>query len=163
VSETTPARWLPVPGFARYLVSDTGIVLSKRGKPMATAPTKKRGYLRLSLLQDGERRTWGVHQVVMLAFVGPCPAGMEIRHLDGNPANNALTNLVYGTSSENTQDALRHGRHNMARKTHCKHGHEFTPENTYMTPRGERQCRACVRRRVSAYAGAKRRAAKQVA
>lgn len=30
-----------------------------------------------------------------------------------------------------------------ARKTHCKHGHEFTVENTYITPAGGRQCKAC--------------------
>ena len=30
------------------------------------------------------------------------------------------------------------------RRTHCPHGHEFTPENTYIDPsRGFRQCRAC--------------------
>lgn len=27
----------------------------------------------------------------------------------------------------------------------CVHGHEFTPENTYVNPRGERQCRQCLR------------------
>jgi hypothetical protein len=31
--------------------------------------------------------------------------------------------------------------------THCVHGHEFTTENTYVTPRGYRYCRACGRRR----------------
>ncbi len=30
-------------------------------------------------------------------------------------------------------------------KTHCDHGHEFTPENTYAKPSGGRQCRACTR------------------
>lgn len=32
-------------------------------------------------------------------------------------------------------------------KTHCNHGHEYTPENTYWTPAGYRQCRICQRRR----------------
>lgn len=32
-------------------------------------------------------------------------------------------------------------------KTHCIHGHEFTPDNTYVTPYGARQCRACSRAR----------------
>ena len=30
-----------------------------------------------------------------------------------------------------------------ARKSHCIHGHEFTPENTYASPSGRRVCRAC--------------------
>lgn len=42
-----------------------------------------------------------VHTLVMLAFKGPCPANMEILHMDHNPANNVLTNLKYGTRSEN--------------------------------------------------------------
>jgi hypothetical protein len=28
-------------------------------------------------------------------------------------------------------------------KTHCIRGHEFTPENTYARPKGERACKAC--------------------
>lgn len=35
------------------------------------------------------------------------------------------------------------GEHN-ARKTHCKHGHEYTPENTYVQPKGSRACRTCL-------------------
>lgn len=32
-----------------------------------------------------------------------------------------------------------------ARKTHCNRGHEFTPDNTRITPRGTRDCLACCR------------------
>jgi hypothetical protein len=28
-------------------------------------------------------------------------------------------------------------------KTHCKHGHEYTKENTYVAPDGTRSCRKC--------------------
>jgi hypothetical protein len=53
-----------------------------------------------------------LHQIghwVLLAFVGPCPAGMECLHDDGNAGNNALTNLRWGTHYENMQDMKRHG------------------------------------------------------
>lgn len=31
------------------------------------------------------------------------------------------------------------------RKTHCRHGHEYTPENTYIRPSdGSRACRTCM-------------------
>jgi hypothetical protein len=46
----------------------------------------------------------------MLAFVGPRPPGLEIRHLDGDPGNNALNNLRYGTRSENLVDKSYHGQ-----------------------------------------------------
>lgn len=50
-----------------------------------------------------------VHRLVLETFVGPCPEGMECRHLDGNPANNRLENLCWGTPTENVADARRHG------------------------------------------------------
>lgn len=44
-------------------------------------------------------------------------------------------------------------------KTHCKHGHEFTPENTIRTKSG-RNCRECQRIRIREYMRKKRAAAK---
>jgi len=52
-----------------------------------------------------------VHRMVLLAFVGPAPEGMKCRHLNGNPKDNRLENLCWGTSSENNRDIVRHGRH----------------------------------------------------
>jgi DNA-binding transcriptional regulator YiaG len=51
-----------------------------------------------------------VHRLVMLAFVGPCPAGHEVRHINGDPSDNRLVNLRYGTRSENQKDRARHER-----------------------------------------------------
>jgi len=54
--------------------------------------------------------------------------------------------LVYGTSSENSYDVVRHGRNHNANKTYCDSGHEFTPENTYVQGNGGRGCRECHRK-----------------
>ncbi len=43
-----------------------------------------------------------------------------------------------------------------ARKTHCIHGHEFTPENTYVAASGRRSCRACHNRTMRDFKQAKR-------
>ncbi len=51
-----------------------------------------------------------VHRLVLETFVGPCPDGMECRHLDGNPANNNLDNLCWGTPKENAKDRELHGK-----------------------------------------------------
>lgn len=53
-----------------------------------------------------------VHQLVLCAFRGPPKAGEECRHLDGNPTNNRIENLVWGDPKENYQDRIRHGTHN---------------------------------------------------
>lgn len=56
-----------------------------------------------------DRRTRYIHRLVLEAFVGPCPQGMECRHLDGNAGNNVLSNLAWGTHLENEADRVRHG------------------------------------------------------
>jgi HNH endonuclease/NUMOD4 motif len=101
-----------IPGFPRYRVNERGRVVSyARGKRRRLRPfTLSAGYLAVDLTHAGEKRKLYVHQLVLLAFVGPCPDGMETRHLDGNPANNRLENIRYGTPAENAQDRERHGR-----------------------------------------------------
>ncbi len=64
------------------------------------------GYPRVSLGKSNMKR---IHILVCEAFIGPRPLGMQIRHLDGNPSNNYIDNLCYGTATENMQDTLRHG------------------------------------------------------
>jgi len=51
----------------------------------------------------------GVHRYVLLAFVGECPEGMQACHNDGNPGNNRLDNLRWGTPSNNNRDKWLHG------------------------------------------------------
>jgi len=93
-----------------------------------------------------ERR---VHLLVLEAFVGPRPAGLEGCHWDDDHDNNRLENLRWATRSENEYDKVRNGNQYNAVKTECKSGHEFTPENTILRPgkngRTWRQCRECLR------------------
>lgn len=102
------------------------------------------GYALVTLSQDDQQRTRFVHRLVALAFLGPCPPGREVRHLDGDPANCRVGNLAYGTHRENELDKRTHGTHHNAVKTHCPQGHEYTPENTYIRPgTTHRHCRTC--------------------
>lgn len=88
-----------------------------------------------------------VHSLVAEHFVGARPEGTDIRHLDGDKLNNAATNLAYGSRSENNLDQVMHGTHPEASKTHCKRGHEFTPDNTRIETTGARRCLTCARSR----------------
>lgn len=64
---------------------------------------------------------------------------LEVDHLDSNRQNNDPANLVPSCNRCNDGQANR-------RRTHCVHGHEFTPENTYIYPAdGSRRCRECMR------------------
>jgi hypothetical protein len=53
-----------------------------------------------------------LHSVVLEAFVGPRPEGLVGRHLDGDPSNNKLSNLRWGTAEENYDDRRSHGTEN---------------------------------------------------
>jgi hypothetical protein len=59
--------------------------------------------------QDEICRTYLVHTLILLAFVGPCPAGQECRHLNGIRCDNNLDNVCWGTPEENEADKVRHG------------------------------------------------------
>ena len=172
-------RWLPIPDWeGLYEVSDMGHVRSvdrwvyahygpvgnyegrfRRGKTLkATVDSKGYPYVTLCRGQEDRQRI-GVHALVMRAFVGPRPDGMEVRHLDGNSSDPKLLNLAYGTRSENAQDALRHGTNHQAKKTHCKFGHPLSGDNLYVWSGRKRsgtwrQCRKC---RANAHARRKQR------
>ena len=55
--------------------------------------------------------------------------------------------LFLGDAEANNNDCASKGRHHNTVKTHCKRGHEYTPENTYVSPEGLRNCRICTRER----------------
>jgi hypothetical protein len=147
--------WVPIPEFeGLYEASTLGRIRSlpridnrggpRRGRVLKPQPCGRRGHRAVSLSKNGVVTYDAVHRIIMRAFVGPRPAGMETRHLNGDPADNRLVNLKYGTPSENALDRVRHGTHPMASKTHCKRGHAFTKANTYIIPTtGSRQCKTC--------------------
>ncbi len=67
------------------------------------------GYLYVTLCKNGKHKKYLVHQLILMAFKGLCPDGMEARHLDGNRLNNNIKNLEWPTRSINATDKTRHG------------------------------------------------------
>lgn len=151
----------PIPGFEKYYeVSACGDVRSldrmtggifgstRLVKGMTLKHYVNRtGYPTVGLKADGRRLTRGVHQLVMLAFVGPRPDSQEVCHGDGDKMNYNLSNLRYDSRSANLYDRVAHGQNWQANKTHCKSRHEFSPENTRLDKHGRRSCRECERAR----------------
>lgn len=82
---------------------------------------------------------------------GAVPDGLELDHLCRVRHCVRPDHLEPVTHRENMLRSPITGPGINARKTHCIHGHEFTPENTYVTKKGQRYCRACQRRRDEAY------------
>ena len=115
-------RWKPIPGFSGYEVSTYGRVRTYRpangrgaflNEPREINPRTITGkpYLRVTLTDnDGQQVTRRVHILVLETFIGPRPTQEHgTRHLDGNPKNNHLDNLLWGTAQENADDRLAHG------------------------------------------------------
>jgi hypothetical protein len=83
------------------------------------------------------------HRVAYTLLVGPIPDGLELDHLCRNRGCVNPAHLEPVTRQENVLRGIGISADN-ARKTHCKHGHEFTSENTEIY-RGTRHCRVCRR------------------
>lgn len=118
-------RWLLVDGFeGLYEVSDAGRVRSldrmvaskngsqklSRGRVLKGRARENGGYVEVILRALPRPPVYAlVHRLVLIAFVGPAPAGTEGRHDDGHRANNAVGNLLWSTHAENMQDQFKHG------------------------------------------------------
>lgn len=105
-----------VPGFPGYAVSDDGQVFScrhfqpptwRRIKPLYYPRSK--AYLYVWLHIKDKRKRFAIHQLVLLAFIGACPNGLQCCHNNGNPHDNKLSNLRYDTAKSNMKDRAIHG------------------------------------------------------
>ena len=165
---TEQERWLPVVGYeGLYEVSDQGRIKSvaHRAKNGVFFPEKIRvshaganTHPTISMYRDGISKRFYVYRLVLEAFVGPCPEGMVACHWNDDPSDNRLENLRWDTEKANQADKMRNGHNTNANKTHCKNGHEYTDENTYIRPDGNRDCRECVRIRGREYYQRKKKA-----
>ena len=116
-------KWLAVVGWeGLYEVSNWGRIKSlprwrknhRGGKWLTKERILKQspipnGYLKVDLSRDGRTTTKTVHGIVLTAFVGPSPEGMECCHGDRNKTNNCLSNLRWDTHLNNVQDQILHG------------------------------------------------------
>lgn len=117
-------EWRDIPGFeGLFQVSNMGNVQRiahcdqyrrKANLGPATFKPNKRGYWEVMLGRPKFRRLYLVHRVVMLAFVGPCPEGLQVNHINGDKRDNRLVNLEYVTGSENMRHASAMGKLNHA-------------------------------------------------
>ncbi len=100
-----------VPGCLGYRVSEDGELWGRAGGIMKQA-TSRDGYKYVTLRLEGNKKPsfkLRIHRAVLLAFVGPPGPGEEARHLDGNPANNQVSNLAWGDRFQQREDDRRNG------------------------------------------------------
>jgi len=107
--------WADIPKYKGiYKISKNGKV-KRQGKILSNVLSGD-GYLRVNLFKNGKGKVGKIHRLVIHAFVGPCPKGKEVLHKNGNKLDNRLSNLKYGTSSENHLQKFKDGFRPLNRK-----------------------------------------------
>jgi hypothetical protein len=111
--------WLDIPGHQGYQVSSRGKVRSVDRVVVRSNGVQRRhkgqvlkqslstyGYPKVTLGRHTQEK---VHNLVLLAFRGPCPEGMQACHFNDEKTDNCLENLRWDTPKANMIDALRNG------------------------------------------------------
>lgn len=107
-------RYLGLVEYPGYLVGDDGSVWSYwTNYGMTDVPYKIQGHSvngHINIYLQNIKREIGAHVLVLTAFVGPRPPGMQGCHYDDDGTNNRLENLRWDTPLGNSQDAIRNDR-----------------------------------------------------
>lgn len=107
------------------------------------SPRRAQGYSQMPAGVSAKSRLG--HRWSYEHFVGPIPAGLTIDHLCRNQACVNPLHMEPVSRSENVMRGVSPPALN-SKRTHCKRGHEFTPDNTIVSSGGRhRRCRECLR------------------
>lgn len=98
--------WKESPDRPGYSVSTDGEVRSDRTGRILVGSKAGDGYRKICFA--GKPHMY-IHHMVLNAYVGPAPAGMQCRHLNGDKTDNRLDNLAWGTPTQNSADKALHG------------------------------------------------------
>lgn len=126
---TSPVVYVELSRYPGYRFGDDGSVWSCRSRryrdrfrpdwhQLRPQQTSKSGYRQVALHIDGVQKGHHVHRLILEAFIGPCPEGLQVCHNDGDPSNNRLDNLRYDTCKGNEADKARHGTRMMGSRHH---------------------------------------------
>lgn len=108
-ADSTPEVWRHVPAHPGYQASDRGRVIGPRGRVLRPVVVDGRPRVHVARADAAPIKRYAYH-LVLEAFRGPRPDGMEACHADDEPMNNALANLRWDTPKANAVDRRRNGR-----------------------------------------------------
>lgn len=105
--------WADIPQYeGKYQASDLGNVRSLNyrhtGEAKVMKPRLTRdGYLRVHLYKNGKGKCVNIHSLVVTAFKGPIPPGMQVNHINEDKCDNRLENLEVVTPKQNMNHGTR--------------------------------------------------------
>lgn len=107
--------WKDIEGYkGLYQVSNTGLVKSLITNKILK-PSKRR-YSSVVLCKDNKKKYPNIHRLVAKAFIDNPNNFPIVMHLDNNGHNNCVTNLKWGTHSDNNKQAYIDGNQEHTKK-----------------------------------------------
>lgn len=105
-------------------------IVEQKYKARLLNPSKQSylGHLSVHLGYDNKKISVSVHRLVLEAFVGERPDGMECCHNNGVANDNRLENLRWDTHENNNKDRKLHGKY-LKGKNHPMFGKKISEEH----------------------------------
>lgn len=112
-----------------YGVDEQGNIYNKDGS-LKSLKKNQKGYLFSNFYYDGRLHCKTAHRIVAEAFLGPCPEGLEVDHINNIRSDNRLLNLQYLSKSDNNQKAYDSGNRDVSgdKNANCKYTKEQIKE-----------------------------------
>lgn len=94
-----------IEGYCNYYIFSDGRVLNKN-KNKFLKPLPNKGYYHVMLCKNSKHKTFKIHRLVAMYYLDKIEGKEEVNHIDGNKANNDVTNLEWCNRSENNKHAF---------------------------------------------------------
>jgi len=91
------------------LSSDNTYLVNKNTGRRLNQFLDKDGYIRYSIYKNSKKVKVSLHKIIAHKYLGECPKGLVVNHIDGNKLNNKPNNLEYVTPTRNTEHAKELG------------------------------------------------------
>lgn len=98
-----------IPGYEEYSANSDGHIISNKSSKILKARPTKDGYLKINVQNNGIYKTYKIHQLIAITFIGPYPKSKQVNHKNGIKTDNRAENLEYVTPKENINHAIKNG------------------------------------------------------
>ncbi len=102
---------MKINNYPNYTIDKNGNIFLANGRIKLPSKDKK-GYMHITLSNNGIRKTFLVHRLVAEHFIHNPNNLSQVNHIDGNKSNNNVNNLEWVTSSDNITHSFNNGLSN---------------------------------------------------
>tara|TARA_R100001015_G_C4456993_1_gene45176 strand:- start:68 stop:535 length:468 start_codon:yes stop_codon:yes gene_type:complete len=99
---------MEITDYPNYLIYDDGRVQNKKTKRFLKQSLDNKGYYRVNLYKNNNRKLFKIHRLVALHYLDNVEGKNVIDHIDRNKTNNHISNLRWCNHSENRSNTDVH-------------------------------------------------------